>query len=74
MSEEQLQTGTEAFAEGSLLEMNGGGKQPVNLPWGETRTFLEDHDEVILRAHCSKPGYPMLSLGECRGMVLPPLA
>ncbi len=35
---------------GSLLEITGGGKQPLTLPGGETRTFLEDGDEVILRA------------------------
>lgn len=56
---------------GSLLELTGGGRQPLSLPWGEQRSFLEDHDEVILRAQCSKPGYPTLSLGECAGTVLP---
>ncbi|RTZ40659.1 fumarylacetoacetase [Candidimonas sp. SYP-B2681] len=57
--------------EGSLLELNQGGKKPVTLPWGEERTFLQDNDEVILRARCSKPGYPSISLGECAGTVLP---
>ncbi|MEB2398425.1 MAG: fumarylacetoacetase [Alcaligenaceae bacterium] len=57
--------------EGSLLEINGGGKHPVRLPWGEERNFLEDHDEVILRAACRKDGYPTISLGESAGMVLP---
>ncbi|NYT64181.1 fumarylacetoacetase [Alcaligenaceae bacterium] len=57
--------------EGSLLEMNRGGKQPIKLPWGEERVFLQDHDEIILRASCSKPGYPTISFGECAGMVLP---
>lgn len=57
--------------EGSLLELNQGGKKPVKLPWGEERTFLQDNDEVILRAKCSKPGYPTISLGECAGTVLP---
>ena len=57
--------------EGSLLELNNGGKNPITLPWGEERTFLQDNDEIIMRAHCAKPGYPMISLGECRGTVLP---
>lgn len=70
-----LGTGTLSGAaegeEGSLLELTGNGKQPLNLPWGEQRTFLQDNDEVILRARCSKPGYPTISLGECSGTVLP---
>ena len=57
--------------EGSLLEINQGGKQPVQLPWGEERIFLQDHDEVILKADCRKPGYPTISLGQSAGMVLP---
>src|SRR5690606_14030420 len=70
-----LGTGTLSGAgkgkEGSLLELNNGGKQPVRLPWGEERSFLQDHDEVILRAACRKPGYPTISLGQCAGTVLP---
>jgi fumarylacetoacetase len=38
---------------GSLLELSGGGKQPIRLSNGETRTFLEDGDTVTLRGHCS---------------------
>lgn len=57
--------------EGALLEINQGGKKAIELPWGEQRYFLEDHDEVILRARCSKPGYPTISLGNCAGTVLP---
>ena len=37
---------------GSLLEMSAGGREPVALPSGETRRFLEDGDEVIMRASC----------------------
>lgn len=59
--------------EGSLLELNQGGKNPISLPWGEQRTFLQDQDEIILKAHCRKQGYPTLSFGECAGRVLPPL-
>jgi fumarylacetoacetase len=64
-------SGPAAGQEGSLLELNHGGKQPVKLPWGEERSFLQDHDEVTLRARCSKPGYPTISLGACTGTVLP---
>ncbi|HEU0229871.1 MAG TPA: fumarylacetoacetase [Burkholderiaceae bacterium] len=67
------QSGPQAGQEGSLLELNQGGKKPIALPWGETRKFLEDHDEVILRAACRKNGYPTIGFGECAGTVLPSL-
>lgn len=66
-------SGPETGQEGSLLELNRGGKQPIRLPWGEARTFLEDHDEVILRAACRKSGYPTIGFGQCAGTVLPSL-
>jgi hypothetical protein len=56
---------------GSLLELTVGGKQPVQLPNGETRTFLEDGDTVILRAWCEKAGAARIGFGECRSTVLP---
>ena len=59
---------------GSLLELTEGGKRPLTLASGETRTFLEDGDEVILRARCQREGGPSIGFGECRGMVLPTLA
>ncbi|WP_442593181.1 fumarylacetoacetase [Parapusillimonas sp. JC17] len=64
-------SGPEKGQEGSLLEINGGGKHPVQLPWGEERNFLEDNDEVVLRAACRKEGYPTISFGESAGRVLP---
>jgi fumarylacetoacetase len=59
---------------GSLLELSGGGKKPVELPDGEQRTFLEDGDAVILRAHCERQGFARIGFGECAGRVLPALA
>ncbi|UUC51508.1 fumarylacetoacetase [Pseudomonas citronellolis] len=59
----------EAF--GSLLESTVGGKQPLELPGGEQRTFLQDGDEVIFRAWCEREGYPRIGFGECRGVILP---
>ena len=41
------------------------------LPNGETRKFLEDGDEVILRGYCEREGHPRIGFGECRGIVLP---
>jgi len=56
---------------GSLLEITQGGKQPLELPSGETRTFLEDGDEIILKARCRRDGQASIGFGECRGRVMP---
>jgi fumarylacetoacetase len=56
---------------GSLLELSRGGKDPVQLPNGETRTFLQDGDTVILRGFCERPGIRRLGFGSARGRVLP---
>ncbi|NWL75321.1 fumarylacetoacetase [Pseudomonas taiwanensis] len=63
-------SGPEPEAFGSLLESTFGGKQAISLPSGEQRTFLEDGDEVILRARCQREGYPAIGFGECRGVLL----
>jgi fumarylacetoacetase len=55
---------------GSLLEISRGGKQPIALPNGETRTFLEDGDEVTLRAWCEGDGAVRIGFGECVGRVI----
>jgi fumarylacetoacetase len=54
---------------GCLLEITKRGRQPLSLPGGETRTFLEDGDEVILRASCERAGFRPIGFGECRGVV-----
>lgn len=59
---------------GSLIELTLGGKQPIALPDGQTRTFLEDGDQVVLRAWCGKPGFARIGFGECAGTVLPAVA
>jgi len=55
---------------GCLLEITRRGAEPLRLPTAETRVFLEDGDEVILRAHCRRAGYATIGLGECRGTVV----
>jgi fumarylacetoacetase len=55
---------------GSLLEMTEGGKHAVELPSGETRTFLEAGDEVILKARCRREGEVSIGFGEVRGVVV----
>lgn len=54
---------------GSLLEISRGGKQPVQLVSGEVRSFLEDGDEITLRAWCEGDGSVRIGFGECVGRV-----
>jgi fumarylacetoacetase len=63
-------SGTSKDSRGSLLELAWRGTEPVELPGGETRRFLEDGDEVILRAFCEREGVPRIGFGECRGVVI----
>ncbi len=56
---------------GSLMEISRGGSEPLTLPGGEVRRFLEDGDEVILTAHARAEGYVPIGFGDCRAMVLP---
>ena len=56
---------------GSLLETTAGGKEPVRLPNDETRTFLQDGDEVTLTAWAPGPGGSRIGFGEVTGRVLP---
>lgn len=55
---------------GSLLEHTGGGRSPIHLPDGETRLFLEEGDEVILRGWCERDGFARIGLGEARGVIM----
>jgi fumarylacetoacetase len=54
---------------GSLLEVTQGGKQPIRLSNGESRTFLEDGDTVVLQGRCERLGFRRIGFGECRGTV-----
>jgi fumarylacetoacetase len=64
-------SGPTSDSRGCLLELTRRGAEPVTLPAGETRKFLEDGDEVILRGWCERPGAARIGLGECRGLILP---
>ena len=64
------QSGPEPAEAGSLLELSGAGKRPISLPSGETRTFLEDGDTVILRGFCGGENGVRIGLGEATGKVL----
>lgn len=55
---------------GCLLELTWRGKEPITLPTGETRAFLEDGDEVTLRGYCEREGARRIGFGECRGEIV----
>ena len=56
---------------GCLLELTWRGAEPLQLPNGETRRFLEDGDEVILRGWCERDGFARIGFGECTGVIQP---
>jgi len=55
---------------GALIELAVGGKQPVHLPTGETRVWLEDGDVVVVRGWCDRAGAARIGFGDCVGEVL----
>ncbi|HSD65555.1 MAG TPA: fumarylacetoacetate hydrolase family protein, partial [Vicinamibacteria bacterium] len=63
-------SGPEKESRGCLLERTWRGAEPLVLPSGEERRFLEDGDEVILRGHCEREGFARIGFGECRGVVV----
>ena len=67
-------SGPTADSLGSLLELTVGGKQPLTLTNGETRSFLEDGDAIILSAHCQRAGAARIGFGVSYGRILPALA
>jgi fumarylacetoacetase len=63
-------SGPEKENRGSLLELTWRGTEPLALPTGETRRFLEDGDEVIMRGWCEREGFARIGFGDCRGVVV----
>jgi fumarylacetoacetase len=63
-------SGADKMARGCLLELTSRGKEPVTLPTGEQRKFLEDGDEVILRGFCEREGFRRVGLGSCSGKIV----
>jgi fumarylacetoacetase len=64
-------SGQEKGSWGSLLELSARGREPIAMPSGETRGFIEDGDEIVFRGFAEKPGYPPIGFGECRAVILP---
>ena len=64
-------SGKEKDERGCLLELTWRGKEPIELPNGEQRRFLEDGDEIIMKGFCEREGFRRIGFGECRGRILP---
>jgi fumarylacetoacetase len=67
-------SGASKESRGCMQELTWRGTEPITLPSGEQRRFLEDGDEVILRGYCERAGFARIGFGECRGTVLPAAA
>jgi fumarylacetoacetase len=64
-------SGDAPSSRGCLLERTWRGTEPITLPTGEMRRFLEDGDEVIIHGWCEREGFRRVGFGECRGIVTP---
>lgn len=67
-------SGESPDSRGCLLERTWRGQEPLELPTGERRAFLEDGDEVVMRGHAERAGFRRIGLGECRGVIVPSAA
>jgi fumarylacetoacetase len=63
-------SGPEKHQRGSLLEISWNGAEPIELPGGVKRTFLEDGDSLVMRGWCQGDGY-RVGFGEVEGTILP---
>ena len=63
-------SGASKDSRGCLQELTWRGTEPIALPSGEQRRYLEDGDEIILRGFCERDGFARIGFGECRGTVL----
>lgn len=64
-------SGASDGSQAALIEITRGGSEPLALPNGETRAFLDDGDRVILRGWCEREGAARIGFGEASGTVLP---
>ena len=63
-------SGRDQNSYGSMIEISQGGKEPMQLKNGKTRTFLEDGDTITIQAFCQKDG-KRVGFGECIGTITP---
>ena len=63
-------SGPKKHQRGSLLEISWNGAEPLKLPGGITRSFLDDGDSLVMRGFCQGDGY-RVGFGEVEGMIVP---
>lgn len=63
-------SGPDKDSRGCLLERTWRGTEPLQLPSGERRAFLENGDEVIMRGYAERDGFRRIGFGECRGTIV----
>ena len=66
-------SGPSKDSRGCLLELTWRGSEPLTLPTGELRRFLEDGDEIVMQGYCKRDGATRIGFGVCRGIVTPAL-
>ena len=66
-----LNLGPKPEEAGSMLELSNAGSEPISLPNGESRTFLEDGDNVIMTGWCEKEGASRIGFGLVEAKILP---
>jgi fumarylacetoacetase len=64
-------SGAGKSSRGCLLELTWRGKEPIRLPSGEERRFLEDGDAIIITGYCERDGYIRIGFGTCEGTIVP---
>jgi fumarylacetoacetase len=67
-------SGPEPDAGACLVEINQRGTRALDLPAGEHRLWLEDGDELMIRAHAQREGFVSIGFGACDGRIAPAIA
>jgi fumarylacetoacetase len=62
-------SGSTPNSRGSLLEITDGGRNPIQLPSGQSRIFLQDGDSLLYRASCRRDGFVSIGFGDCQGTI-----
>ena len=62
-------SGSDQGTQGSFIELTSRGANPITLPNGETRAFLEDGDTVIMRGRAVR-GDKRIGFGEVTGTIV----
>ncbi len=64
-------SGVDKDSRGCLLELTWRGTEPIDLPDGTQRRFLQDGDELTISAWCHRDGAARVGFGGCSGVIQP---